>query len=73
MALHFIVDESCPECREPVKLAVVELHPKLRETAVHTLQCSFCGFEKKRPFRSKQSFQVPPVRRPQRRGISAFH
>jgi len=53
MALHFIVDESCPKCREPVKLAVVDLHPKLSETATHTLKCSFCGFEKIKIFSIK--------------------
>ena len=59
MALHFIVDESCPECREPVKLAVVELHPELRETAVHTLKCSFCGFEKTKTFSIKAELPSP--------------
>jgi len=53
MALHFIVDENCPKCRVPVRLAVVELHPELRETAVHTLKCSFCGFEKTKTFSIK--------------------
>jgi len=53
MTLRFIVDESRPKCRGSVKLAVVELHPELRETAVHTLKCSFCGFEKTKTFSIK--------------------
>jgi len=59
MALRFIVDESCPKCREPVKLAVVELHPKLSDTATHTLKCTFCGFEKTKIFSIKAEYPKP--------------
>jgi len=50
MTLRFIVEDSCPKCRVPINIAVVELHPELSETAVHILKCSFCGFEKKKIF-----------------------
>jgi predicted RNA-binding Zn-ribbon protein involved in translation (DUF1610 family) len=43
MSLTFVVDEICPKCRKPVRLAVIERHPDRRDLAVHNYQCANCG------------------------------
>jgi hypothetical protein len=43
MALTVFIDDTCPRCRKPVKLAVIEPHPSDRNLAVHNYHCADCG------------------------------
>jgi len=54
--LTFVVDETCPKCCKPVRLAVIELHPGRRDLAVHNYKCANCG-----PVRAR----IVPVTSPQ--------
>jgi hypothetical protein len=43
MSLTFSIDDVCPKCRGPVRLATIEAHPDRRDLAVHNYQCADCG------------------------------
>jgi hypothetical protein len=43
MSLTIFVDDTCPRCRKPVKLAVIEPHPSDRDLAIHNYHCVDCG------------------------------
>jgi hypothetical protein len=43
MSLDLFMNDSCPKCRKPIKLAAVGPHPNSRELAVHRFECSSCG------------------------------
>jgi hypothetical protein len=55
MPLTFFVDEICPKCRKPIKIAVIELHPSRPDLAVHNFECADCG-----PVRAKLISLKPP-------------
>jgi hypothetical protein len=48
MSLTLFVDDICPRCRKPVKLAVIEPHPTRRDLAIHNFHCVDCGSVKAR-------------------------
>jgi hypothetical protein len=35
--------ETCPRCRKPVTLSVIEPHPTDRDLAIHNFNCVDCG------------------------------
>jgi len=37
------MDDPCPKCRKPLRLAVVEQHAIRRDLAVHKFDCADCG------------------------------
>jgi len=37
------MNDTCPKCRKPIKLAVIEQHPTRRDLAVHKFECANCG------------------------------
>jgi hypothetical protein len=39
----FPIDETCPRCRKPIKLATIEPHPSIPHTALHSFECVGCG------------------------------
>jgi hypothetical protein len=43
MPITFVVDEICPRCRKPIKIATIELHPSRSDLAVHNFECIDCG------------------------------
>jgi len=43
MSFDLFVDDTCPKCRKPLTLAVIERHPTRRDLAVHNLKCASCG------------------------------
>jgi hypothetical protein len=43
MSLTIFIDDTCPRCRKPVKLSVIEAHPTSRHLAIHNYQCIDCG------------------------------
>ena len=48
------MNDTCPRCRKPIKLAVIEQHSTRRDLAVHKFECADCGGVKtKIPFRKQ--------------------
>jgi hypothetical protein len=43
MSLKLFIDGQCPLCRQPVKLAEIDLHPSRRDLAVYNYHCIDCG------------------------------
>jgi hypothetical protein len=43
MSLTIFIDDTCPRCRKPVKLSVIEPHPSQRDLAIHNYHCIDCG------------------------------
>jgi hypothetical protein len=37
------IDDTCPRCRKPVKLTLIEPHPGDRDLAIHNYHCVDCG------------------------------
>jgi len=43
MSLTLFVNESCPKCSKPIRLAVIEPHPTRDDVALQNFQCANCG------------------------------
>ena len=43
MSLDLFMNDTCPKCRKPLKLAAVDPHPIDPELAVHKFECISCG------------------------------
>jgi hypothetical protein len=43
MSLDLFMNDTCPKCRKPIKLAAIESHPNSRELSVHKFECTSCG------------------------------
>ena len=52
MSFDLFMDDTCPKCRKPLRLAVIEPHATRRDLAVHKFDCADCG-----PVRTKILFQ----------------
>jgi ssDNA-binding Zn-finger/Zn-ribbon topoisomerase 1 len=37
------MNNTCPKCRKPIKLAAIEPHPISGDLAVHKFECGACG------------------------------
>jgi Zn ribbon nucleic-acid-binding protein len=46
MSFDIFMNDTCPKCRKPTKLAVVTQHPTRRDLAVHKIECVNCGAKK---------------------------
>jgi hypothetical protein len=46
MSFDLFMDDTCPRCRKPIKLAVIEQHSTRRDLAVHKFECADCGVVK---------------------------
>jgi uncharacterized Zn finger protein len=44
--MNFIIENTCPTCGSTIRHAVIDLHPTDRYTALHSLKCADCGYEK---------------------------
>jgi len=43
MSFDLFMNDTCPKCRKPIKLAGIEPHPHRRDLAVHKFRCVSCG------------------------------
>jgi len=43
MSFDLFMNDTCPRCRKPIKLAVIEQHPTRRDLSVHKFECAGCG------------------------------
>jgi hypothetical protein len=44
--LNFPVDDNCPRCGKPIRLAVIEIHPIRSDAAIRSLTCTHCDHVK---------------------------
>jgi hypothetical protein len=56
MSFDLFMNDTCPKCRKPIKLAAVAPHPTSRALAVHKFECADCG-----PVAKKILFREPSV------------
>jgi ssDNA-binding Zn-finger/Zn-ribbon topoisomerase 1 len=59
MSLTLYVDDTCPKCRKPIKVAVIELHPSCPDLAIQNFQCVDCGSVKSKVISLKPG-DAPP-------------
>jgi hypothetical protein len=59
MPFSVYIDDTCPKCRKPVKLAVIEPHPTRRDLSLHNFECADCGFVRTKIFPVKPG--APPL------------
>jgi hypothetical protein len=43
MSIDIFMNDTCPKCRKPIKLAAIEPHPISGDLAVHKFECGACG------------------------------
>jgi hypothetical protein len=57
LALSFdlFMDDTCPKCRKPLRLAVTKPHTTRRDLAVHKFDCADCGHVKTKILFRKQA------------------
>jgi hypothetical protein len=58
MPFDLFMNDTCPRCRKPIKLVVVELHPTRRDLSVHKFECLDCGRVKTKILFRKQVVAV---------------
>jgi hypothetical protein len=54
MSFDLFMNDTCPNCRQPLALARVEQHPTRHDLAVHKFECAQCGTVKTRVFFQKR-------------------
>jgi hypothetical protein len=54
-------DETCPKCRKPVNLAIVEPHPTRCDLSLHNFECADCGFVRTKILSQKPSPPPPEL------------
>jgi hypothetical protein len=55
VSFDIFLDDTCPKCRKPLRLAVIEQHPTRRDLAVHKFDCADCGRVKTKILFRKQA------------------
>ncbi len=43
MSFDLFANDTCPRCRKPIKLALIEQHPARRDLSLHRFECTDCG------------------------------
>jgi hypothetical protein len=43
------INDSCPLCRGPIRLATIERHPSRPDLVLHSYHCSHCGPVRMKP------------------------
>jgi two-component system, chemotaxis family, response regulator Rcp1 len=59
MSLDRSIDDTCPKCHKPIKLAAVAPHPTRRDIEHHNFKCDDCGYVKTKVFVLKPD-PLPP-------------
>jgi hypothetical protein len=54
MPIDLFMNDTCPNCRKPLKLAFIEQHPTRGDLAVHKFGCANCGAVKTKILLRKQ-------------------
>ncbi len=54
MSFDHFMNDTCPKCRKPIKLAVIEQHQTRRDLSVHKFECADCGEVKAKILLRKQ-------------------
>jgi hypothetical protein len=55
MSFDLFMDDTCPRCRKPIKLAVIEQHSTRRDLAIHKFECADCRVVKTKILFRKQA------------------
>ena len=55
MSFDLFMDDTCPRCRKPIKLAVIEQRSTRRDLAIHKFECAACGVVKTKILFRKQA------------------
>ncbi len=55
MSFDLFMNDTCPKCRRPIKLAVIEPHAINSDLAVHKFKCSNCGLVTTKTLLRKES------------------
>jgi hypothetical protein len=55
LSFDLYMDDTCPKCRKPLGLAVIEPHATRRDFAVHRFDCADCGRVKTKILFRKQA------------------
>jgi hypothetical protein len=55
MSFDLFMNDTCPRCRKPIRLAAVEQHPTRRDLSVHKFECADCGGVKTKILFRKQA------------------
>ena len=55
MSFDLFMDDTCPKCRKPIKLAVIEQHSTGRDLAAHKFECADSGVVKTKILLRKQA------------------
>jgi chemotaxis family two-component system response regulator Rcp1 len=50
MSFDRFIDDACPKCHKPVKLATIELHPTRCDIEHYNFKCADCGYVKTKVF-----------------------
>jgi ssDNA-binding Zn-finger/Zn-ribbon topoisomerase 1 len=58
MSLDLFMNNTCPRCRKPIKLAVIQQHPTRCDLSVHKFECADCGDVKTKILFRKQAVAV---------------
>jgi len=59
MAFELVIDETCPICHKPVKLATIAPHPTRLDIEHHNFKCADCGYVKTKVFALKPHHPSP--------------
>jgi hypothetical protein len=61
MPFTVFVDDTCPKCHKPVRLAVIEPHPTRRDLAIQNFECVDCGLVKAKVYSLKPGSAAPEL------------
>jgi hypothetical protein len=61
MSLTLFVDDTCPKCRKPIKLSVIDVHPDRPDLAIHNFACVDCGQVKAKVYALKPGGAAPEL------------
>jgi hypothetical protein len=43
MPFDLFMNDTCPRCRKPIRLTIIEQHPTRADLSVHKFECADCG------------------------------
>ena len=54
LSFDLFMDDTCPKCRKPLRLAAIEPHTTRPNLVVHSFECAHCGAVKTKILMRKQ-------------------